>query len=120
MQFELPTLPEEPIVPRGRGVSMPDVVALGVDMPPGFISRAPRGIPVGLTGLDIAPSVGEPSVESGEVAPITGVVAGMICARLGALGSTDIITAVNRPAILNSVRIGFHPWFRPVEVTLDG
>jgi hypothetical protein len=102
IQPVLPTLPEELIVPRDWGVSMPDVVAVGVDKPPGFISRAPKGIPVGPTGFGSEPIVGEPSVERGEVAPIAGVVAGMTCAKLGPLdNSADTIMAVNQPLVVS-------------------
>jgi hypothetical protein len=108
IQPVLPTLPEELIVPMDSGVSMPDVIELGVDKPPGFISRAPRGIPVGPTGLGSEPSVGEPSVERGEVAPIAGVVAVMTCAKLGPLDNSAIAMAISKLglATLCSFRIG--------------
>jgi hypothetical protein len=123
-----PTLPEELIVPMGRGVSIPDALDIGVAKPPGSSSRAPRGMPDGPTELGSEPNVprgmpvgptelgSEPNVERGEAGAKVGVVVGMTCARLGTLGSADIIMAINRPVIL---RIGFHLGCRPVEGSPD-
>ena len=114
IQFEVPTVPTEPIMPNVLGITAPPAVDAGPAKPPGLSSRAPRGMPVGPTGLGSGPNV-----ERGEVAPNVGVVVGMTCARLGTLGSADIIMVSNRPAILRALGIGFHRGFRSVEELPD-